>query len=178
MGRSIPSFRQLIEIEKLHWCIFKKKLSSKEDKKTFDFLFENAELYSCYLSHANNPIPWQSIVMGMILHNYKTLLSIRKENTENGKLLKEKMNLLEKDNPKGKILFDKICKKWRGLLYTLLKEDEQPLQRMLIELCYNLNEETTEQMIYKDSKYLKLYIFIICILFYHQKILDNSEKSK
>jgi hypothetical protein len=42
MGRSIPSFRQLLEIEKLDWSAFKKQLSTKKDKQSFDMIFENA----------------------------------------------------------------------------------------------------------------------------------------
>jgi hypothetical protein len=41
MGRTIPSFRQLLEIEKLDWSIFKKQLPTKKDKQAFDMIFEN-----------------------------------------------------------------------------------------------------------------------------------------
>ena len=33
MGRSIPSLRQLIDSERRNWSEFRKKLSSKSDKK-------------------------------------------------------------------------------------------------------------------------------------------------
>ena len=46
MGRSIPSFRQLIEIERANWSEFKKELPSKNDKQALDTLFENAKLYT------------------------------------------------------------------------------------------------------------------------------------
>ncbi len=36
MGRTIPSFRQLLEIEKLDWSTFKKLLPTKKDKQAFD----------------------------------------------------------------------------------------------------------------------------------------------
>jgi hypothetical protein len=42
MVRTIPSFRQLLEIEKLDWFSFKKQLPSKKDKQSFDEIFENA----------------------------------------------------------------------------------------------------------------------------------------
>ncbi len=42
MGSSIPSFRQLVEIERLNWSEFKKKLSFKNDRQAFDLIFENA----------------------------------------------------------------------------------------------------------------------------------------
>ena len=58
MGRSIPSLRQLIDIERLNWSEFRKKLSSKSDKKAFDLIFENAKLYTSYLSNACNLSHW------------------------------------------------------------------------------------------------------------------------
>jgi len=72
MGRSIPSFRQLIEIERLNWSEFKKGLLTKNEKVAFDIIFENARLYTQYLSNANRPIPIEPIMMGALFHNYKT----------------------------------------------------------------------------------------------------------
>ena len=79
MGRSIPSFRQLIEIERLNWSEFKKELPSKNEKEAFNTMFENAKLYTQYLSNANRPIPIEPIMMGALFHNYKTLLKLNKE---------------------------------------------------------------------------------------------------
>ena len=76
MGRSIPSFRQLIDIERLNWSEFKKELPSKRDKQAFDTIFENAILYTQYLSNANRPVPIEPIMMGALFHNYKTLLML------------------------------------------------------------------------------------------------------
>ena len=79
MGRTIPSFRQLLEIEKLDWSTFKELLPSKKDKQAFDMVFENARLYVSYLGNASNPIVFESIIMGSIFHNYKQLLQVNKE---------------------------------------------------------------------------------------------------
>jgi hypothetical protein len=76
MGRSIPSFRQLIEIEHLVWSEFKKELKNRNDKKALDNLFEFTKLYTPYLSFANRPIPVEPIFMGMIFHLYKTILDL------------------------------------------------------------------------------------------------------
>jgi hypothetical protein len=85
MGRSIPSFRQLIDIERLNWSEFRKKLSSKSDKKAFDLIFENAKLYTSYLSNPCNPIPLDSIIMGTLFHNYKLLFTL--DNKERKKVI-------------------------------------------------------------------------------------------
>ena len=79
MGRSIPSFRHLIEIERLNWSEFKKELPTKNEKEAFDIIFENAKLYTQYLSNANRPVPIEPIMMGALFHNYKTLLKLCKE---------------------------------------------------------------------------------------------------
>ena len=76
MGRTIPSFRQLLEIEKHDWSTFKKLLPTKKDKQAFDEVFENAKLYTSYLGNAANPIVLESVIMGTLFHNYKTLLQI------------------------------------------------------------------------------------------------------
>ena len=78
MGRSIPSFRQLLEIEKLKMASFKKMLPNKKDRQEFDVLFDNVRLYTSYLGNASNPIPLESVFMGAIFHNYKQLLQITK----------------------------------------------------------------------------------------------------
>ena len=79
MARTIPSFRQLVEIEKLDWSSFKKQLPTKKDKQAFDRIFENAKLYTSYLGNASNPIVLESVIMGTIFHNYKQFLHVSKE---------------------------------------------------------------------------------------------------
>jgi len=69
MGRSIPSFRHLIEIEHLNWSEFKKELSTKNEKEAFNTIFENAKLYTQYLSNANRPNPIEPIMMDFLFHN-------------------------------------------------------------------------------------------------------------
>jgi hypothetical protein len=54
MGRSIPPFRQLLEIERLKWFTFKKWLPTKKDKQEFDKVFDNIKLYTSYLGNSSN----------------------------------------------------------------------------------------------------------------------------
>ena len=136
MGRSIPSFRQLIEIERLNWSEFKKELSSKNEKEAFNTIFENAKLYTQYLSNANRPIPIEPIMMGALFHNYKTLLKFCKEEvnvTEDS--INQKLVVLDREKPLAKTLFDKTCERWRGLLYALHKDDREQLLKMLVDCC-------------------------------------------
>ena len=125
MGRSIPSFRQLLEIEKLKWSSFKKLLPTKEDKQEFDKVFDNVRLYTSYLGNASNPIPLESVFLGAIFHNYKQLLKLTKEDTviDEDSLKNELMSLLE-TKPEGTILFYRFSKKWYGFVYSLHKEED------------------------------------------------------
>ena len=82
MGRSIPSFGQLLEIERLNWSSFKKRLPTKKDKQEFDKMFDNVRLLISYMGNASNPIVIESVFMGAIFHNYKQLLQLSKEDVE------------------------------------------------------------------------------------------------
>src|SRR6185436_925470 len=135
MGRSIPSFRHLIEIERSNWSEFKKKLPTKDDKQAFDIIFENAKLYSQYLSNANRPVPIEPIMMGALFHNYKTLLKLNNESHLGEDLILKKVAELEREKPLAKMLFDKTCERWRGLIYALHKDDRELLLRMIVNCC-------------------------------------------
>ena len=102
MGRSIPSFRQLLEIEKLKMTSFKKMLSSKKDKQEFDGIFDDVKLYTSHLGNSSNIIPLESIFMDAIFHNYKQLLQITKEDTViDESNLEYELNLLLETKPEG-----------------------------------------------------------------------------
>src|SRR6476646_4370942 len=119
MGRSIPSFRQILEIEKLKMTSFKKMLPTKK-KHEFNEIFDNVKLYTSYLGNASNPIPLESVFLGAIFHNYKQLLKLTKEDTviDEDSLKNELMSLLE-TKPEGTILFYRFSKKWYGFVYSL-----------------------------------------------------------
>jgi hypothetical protein len=176
MGRSIPSFRQLIEIERLNWSEFKKELPTKNDKEAFDIVFENAKLYTQYLSNANRPVPVEPIMMGDLFHSYKTLLKLCKE--EDNVIehsIKQKLVLLEKEKPVAKALFDKTCKRWRGLLYALHKDDRERLLRMLVDCCFSLDEGAAKVLIDKDSSISILFFF--CLVLQNQKLIERIKNS-
>jgi hypothetical protein len=99
IGRSTSSFRQLIEIERLNWSEFKKELPTENDKEAFNIIFENTTLYTQYLSNANRPVPIEPIVMDCFLHNYKTLLKLRKEVNATGEAIKQELVVLEREKP-------------------------------------------------------------------------------
>ncbi len=178
MGRTIPSFRQLLEIEKLDWSIFKKLLPAKNDKQGFDKIFENARLYTCYLGNAGNPIVLESVIMGTLFHNYKTLLQILKKEDiqidENS--INEKLTILTENKTEGKLLFDRTCKKWHGLVDSLHKEDRELLLTMILEIC-NYDEYSNTIINNQDSNSFIDFFFFLSAIIQQQKLIDRFNKN-
>lgn len=171
MGRSIPSFRQLIEIERLNWSEFKKELPSKNDRQAFDLIFENAKLYTSYLSNACNPIPLDSIIMGTLFHNHKLLSTL--DDKEKRKVIDSNLSpdLAFQCNSKTKgedILFDKTCEKWKDLICALHEEDRELLLNMYSDICRNDGNHSFTYSS-KDSKLNSFLYFYFITLLHHQK---------
>ena len=178
MGRTIPSFRQLLEIEKLDWSTFKKLLPTKKDKQVFDEIFENAKLYACYLGNASNPIVLESIIMGSIFHNYKQLLQVSngEDIKVNGNSLKEELTSLIDNKSEGKILFYRISKKWHGFLYSLHKEDRELLLKMILEIC-RYDEYVSNIINIQDSQSIIDYLFFLFAILQQQKLINKLNKN-
>ncbi|HXT83133.1 MAG TPA: hypothetical protein VN704_02200 [Verrucomicrobiae bacterium] len=88
MGRTIPSFRILIDIEKASWLSFRKCLNNK-DKKIFDILFNVPKLYCHSLSNLSKSTIIEPIILINLFHNFKLIkikqnaLTIKIETKEN-----------------------------------------------------------------------------------------------
>ena len=177
MGRSIPSFRQLIWIERLNWSEFRKALPSKNEKEAFNTIFENVTLYTRYLSNANRPLPIEPIMMGALFHNFKTLLKVCKEDNLSEDSMKQKLVALEINKPLGKIMFDNTCERWRGLLYALHKDDREQLLKMLGDICYSLDEKASKMLIDKVSESSISVLFLFCLVLENQKMINRIENS-
>ena len=98
-------------IVQLNWSEFKKELSSKNEKEAFNTIFENAKLYTQYLSNANRPIPIEPIMMGALFHNYKTLRNLNNESTLSEDKILWEVAVLEREKPLAKGLFDNTCER-------------------------------------------------------------------
>ncbi len=143
-------------------------------------IFENAKLYTSYLGNALISIVFESIIMGSIFHNYKTLLQKSKGNYEiNENLIKEELALLTENKPQGKILFDRTCKKWHGLIDSLHKDDRELLLKMILEIC-NYDEDRDMIINIQDSNLFINYFFFLAELIHQQKLINqlngNSDK--
>jgi hypothetical protein len=131
MGRTIPSFRLLIDIEKLEWKEFRKHLC-RQDKKIFTKLFALPKLYCHSLSNIKNPLIIQSIFMAILFHNEKIMYSRikdnlkKKEEGEGGNHLKESS---EDQN------YKKIIENWRKFKDCLNENDKNTFIKIIKE-CY------------------------------------------
>src|SRR5215211_9443347 len=78
MGRTIPSFRIALEMEKAEWKPFRNALD-KKDRKIFDEMFDSPRLYLSACSNSTQLVPLHPIIMSILFHHYKELTEIISE---------------------------------------------------------------------------------------------------
>jgi hypothetical protein len=74
MGRTIPSFRIALTIEKEEWKRFRNALD-KSDRKKFDEMFELPKFYISACSNSVQYVRLHPILMSILLYHYKRLTS-------------------------------------------------------------------------------------------------------
>lgn len=72
MGRTVPTFTMVIQQEMESWSKFRRGLR-KEDQDALDELFRAARLQLAGSAYAARPIPFESIVMSMLIAQQQTL---------------------------------------------------------------------------------------------------------
>jgi hypothetical protein len=72
MGRTVPSFRIVLGMEKKEWKPFRNALDKKE-KKEFDEMWDISRLYVSACSNSVQLVPPQPIVISILFHHYKEL---------------------------------------------------------------------------------------------------------
>jgi hypothetical protein len=78
MGRTLPSFRIALEMEKKEWKPFRNALV-KSDRKKFDDMWDIPRLYTSACSYAVQPVRLYPILMSILLHHFKELTECIKE---------------------------------------------------------------------------------------------------
>jgi hypothetical protein len=66
MGRTLPTAVQGLALEKESWAGFRRTLR-KEDQDVFDALWRWARRHTAPLSMASRPVPFEGVVMAMLL---------------------------------------------------------------------------------------------------------------
>src|SRR5215210_3785 len=72
MGRTVPSFRVVLEMEKADWKPFRNALD-KSERKEFDDMFDIPRSYISACSNSVQLVPLHPIFMSILLHHYKQL---------------------------------------------------------------------------------------------------------
>ena len=70
MGRTTPTATMLIQYEQQSWSNFRKALR-KEDQDIFDEMFTNAHKHLPSISFQARPIPFESILLSMLIEQTK-----------------------------------------------------------------------------------------------------------
>jgi hypothetical protein len=121
-------------------------------------------------------------MMGHLFRNYKALLEISKEDEDedeeiNEVVIKNETKLLTGNKPHGKILLDRTCKRWHGLIDSLHAEDRRLLLKMILETC-NHNECCNMVTNSWDSDQPIDYLFFLKAIMQQQKLNDKMIKKK
>jgi hypothetical protein len=72
MGRTIPSFRIALAMEKVEWKPFRNALD-KSDRKKFDEMFDIPRFYISACSYSVQYVRLHPILMSILLYHYKEL---------------------------------------------------------------------------------------------------------
>ena len=75
MGRSVPSFRMVLESEIREWSSFRKSLNVQE-QAVFDELMDMARGYNMASGAACNPVPFEPMIMSILVAQQKWLTKI------------------------------------------------------------------------------------------------------
>ena len=92
MGRTVPTFTNIIDSELASWSKFRRGLR-KEDQECFDEVFRAAKLHLAENFYAMRAIPFESIMMSIVVEQRKLIKS-----------LQDKIGQLEKTSKKLEIL--------------------------------------------------------------------------
>ncbi|MER5174295.1 MAG: hypothetical protein ABJB76_09855 [Candidatus Nitrosocosmicus sp.] len=193
MGRTIPSFRILIEIEKLEWLSFRKHLN-KEDKKMFNKLFSIPKLYCHSLSNLSKPIIIESIILILLFYNFKILrtiiktspIKVRNKDDNTGQNIFENYSLVDKrqlgkakteeDNKKDDS--NKVIEDWKKFV-DCLNNDDKHIFITMIKNCYdNYNKSINANIKEKSQSCLTRTISLFMALILYQQKQINLIKSK
>ena len=79
MGRTIPSYRMILEVEIKKWQPFRRALASKSEREAFDELMNSARLHADAAGMSVRLIPMEAVFMSMLLAHQKALNKIVRE---------------------------------------------------------------------------------------------------
>jgi hypothetical protein len=78
MGRTLPTFTQLVRQEAERWNKFRRALR-KEDQEALDELFAAARFHSAAGAYASGAIPFETMILSMLIEEHKTAKALREK---------------------------------------------------------------------------------------------------
>ena len=85
MGRTVPTFTNIIDSEIAGWSKFRRGLQL-EDQEIFDEVFRAAKRHLATNFYAMRAIPFESIIMSIIIEHGKTIKELRRRLVQAGAL--------------------------------------------------------------------------------------------
>jgi len=76
MGRTVPTFRNIIESFGWEWTDFKRALRDI-DREAFEELLNHGRRHATAGSNMTNPNPFESVVMSILIEHEKALRKLR-----------------------------------------------------------------------------------------------------
>lgn len=89
MGRTVPTFTNIIDNEVASWAKYRRGLR-KEDQEYFDDIFRYARIHLAENFYAMRTVPFESILMSVVLEQCKMIRQMR-----------DRLNALEQKVPLG-----------------------------------------------------------------------------
>jgi len=78
MGRTVPTFTNLIDAEVSSWSKFRRGLR-KEDQEFFDEIFRAAKLHLAENFYAMRAVPFESMMVSILIEQQKTMRRLENE---------------------------------------------------------------------------------------------------
>lgn len=78
MGRTVPTFTNIIDGEIAGWSKFRRGLQ-QEDQEIFDEVFRAAKRHLATNFYAMRAIPFESIIMSMVIEQGKAIRELRRQ---------------------------------------------------------------------------------------------------
>jgi hypothetical protein len=94
MGRTVPSFRNVLEREKQEWKPYRNALD-KSDRKSFDEMWGIPRLYVSACSNSVQLVPFHPIAISILFHHYKELVECRKQTEQMNRISRTIDNVRE-----------------------------------------------------------------------------------
>ncbi len=78
MGRTVPTFTNLIDAELASWSKFRRGLR-REDQEIFDAIFRAAKLHLAENFYSMRAIPFESVMMSIAVEQQKKIQKLEEE---------------------------------------------------------------------------------------------------